>query len=376
MKAQIRIGRLFGIDIGLHYSWFIIAFLITLSLAGHFRVNNPDWEPNTAWISAILTGLLFFLAIIIHELAHALVARSRGIPVRSITLFALGGVASIEKESKDPKTEFWIGFVGPLASVVVGLFCLALARAFGWDPDDTAGTPAQAVLSWLGYINLGLALFNMIPGFPLDGGRVLRSIIWWITGDAARATRISARVGQGVAFALILVGIVQFFGGAGVGGIWLVFIGWFLLNAAGASYGQVEAVQRLQGIRVADIMTRQCPTVDSRMTLQQFVDESLLRTGQRSFVVVDGDAVVGLITPNEVKEVDRSQWRDTPVGQAMRPLHQLRTVTPGTPVSDALEIMSLDDVNQLPVLSGGRLLGTISRRDILRILRTREELEV
>lgn len=376
MRAQIRLGRLFGIEIGLHYSWFIIAFLITLSLAGHFRVNNADWSLNTVWISAILTGMLFFSAIIIHELAHALVARSRGIPVRSITLFALGGVASIEKESKDPRTEFWIGFVGPLASVVMGLFCLGLAYAFGWDPDATSTTPAQAVLSWLGYINIGLAVFNMIPGFPLDGGRVLRAVLWGITGDAARATRLAARVGQGVALVFIFIGIVQFFGGAGVGGIWLVFIGWFLLNAAGASHANVEATQRLQGVRAADIMTRDCPTVDGRITLQQFVDEYLLRTGQRSFVVVEGDAVVGLITPNEVKEVDRSKWRDTTVGQAMRPLHQLRTVTPDTPVSEALEVMSLEDVNQLPVLSGGRLLGAISRRDILRILRTREELEI
>lgn len=376
MRAQIRLGRLFGIEIGLHSSWFIIAFLITLSLSGHFRFTNPDWSPNEVWISAILTGILFFTAIVIHEMAHALVARSRGIPVRSITLFALGGVASISKESEDARTEFWVGLVGPLASVAVSLICLGLAWAFGWRPDAATMTPTQAVLSWLGYINLGLAVFNMIPGFPLDGGRVLRAILWWATGDVARATRMSARVGQGVAFIFIFIGIAQFFGGAGLGGIWLVFIGGFLLNAAGASYRQVEVMERLRGIRAADIMLRHCPTVDRHLTLQELVDEQLLRTGKRTFVVVDGDTVVGLITPNEVKEVDRSQWRQVAVGGAMRPLHQVRTVSPDTPLSDALGVMIEQDVHQLPVLSSGRLVGVISRGDILRVLRTRAELEL
>ena len=376
MRAQIRLGRLFGIEIGLHYSWFIIAFLITLSLSGHFRFTNPYWTSNEVWVSAILTGVLFFTAIIIHEMAHALVARSRGIPVRSITLFALGGVASIEKESTEPKTEFWVGLVGPLASVAVGLICLGLAWVIGWQPAAAFTTPAQAVLSWLGYINISLAVFNMIPGFPLDGGRVLRSILWWTTGDAARATRMSARVGQGVALIFIFIGIARFFGGAGLGGIWLVLIGGFLLNAAGASYQNVEVTERLRGIRAADIMLRHCPTVDRRVTLQEFVDERLLRTGKRSFVVVDGDEVVGLITPNEVKEVDRSQWGRVTVGGAMRPLHEVRTISPDTPLSDALVTTIEQDVHQLPVLSSGRLVGVISRGDILRVLQTRAELQV
>src|SRR6266705_5193435 len=212
MQSQIKLGRIFGVEIGLHYSWIVIALLIVFSLAGHFRETNSQWGDGVVLITAVATGVLFLAAIIAHELAHSVVAKSRGVPVRSITLFALGGVAQIEKEAADAKTEFWMGIAGPITSAVIGLVLLGIAAALGWTPASrtlmsTPDTPLLAMLVWLGYINVSLAVFNMIPGFPLDGGRVLRAILWWITGDARRSTRIAAGVGQIVAFGFILLGI-------------------------------------------------------------------------------------------------------------------------------------------------------------------------
>jgi len=376
VKAQIKLGRIFGIEIGLHYSWVIIAFLITLSLAGHFRMNNPRWGDFVIWASAIVTGLLFFAAIVVHELSHALVARARNLPVRSITLFALGGVAMIEKEAADAKTEFWMGIAGPITSFLIGLLCLALAWALGWNPEVVAQTPPVAILMWLGVINIALAVFNMVPGFPLDGGRVLRAIVWWITGNASRATAIASRVGQVVAFAFIIFGIFRFFNGAGFGGLWLAFIGWFLLDAARASYAQLITTESLRGLRARDVMTTDCPKIDGLSNVQTFVDEHLLRSGRRCFVVEEKGRIVGIITPHEVKEVERAKWPYTTVDDVMRPLDQLHTISPNMPVSDVLEKMAREDVNQLPVVRDGQLDGVISRGHILQVLKTRADLNM
>ena len=328
------------------------------------------------WVSAIVTAVLFFTTIVLHELSHALVAKARGLPVRSITLFALGGVALIEKEAEDAKTEFWMGIVGPITSFLIGFLCLGLSWALGWRPESMPHTPVLAILMWLGVINIGLALFNLIPGFPLDGGRVLRAIIWWITTDATRATRIAARVGQLVAFGFIILGIFRFFGGAGFGGLWIAFIGWFLLDAARASYAQVVTTQSLRGVRVGDVMARDCPVVDGRSNLQNFVDEHLLRTGRRCFVVEENGRLVGLITAHEVKEVGRAQWPYKTIDDVMHPLDQLHTISPDTPITEALETMVRENVNQLPVVRDGRFTGIISRGNVLQMLQTRVELNV
>jgi Zn-dependent protease/predicted transcriptional regulator len=376
MQAQIKLGRIFGIEIGLHYSWFIIALLIVLSLAGQFYASNPEWGASVIWASAIVTGLLFFTAIILHELSHAAVAKARGLPVRSITLFALGGVALIEREAQDANTEFWMGIVGPITSFLIGLFCLILGWAAGWRPEAASLTPLAAILVWLGLINIGLALFNLIPGFPLDGGRVLRACIWWITGDANRATRIAALVGQVFAFGFILLGLFRFFGGAGFGGLWIAFIGWFLLDAARSAQAQVMTLETLRGVKVADVMVRDCPVVESRLNLQNFVNEHLLHTGRRCFLVEESGRLIGLITPHEVKEVERARWPYTTVDDVMLPLDQLHTVGPDIPVTEALERMGREDVNQMPVVRDGQLAGIISRGHVLRLLQTRAELNV
>jgi Zn-dependent protease/predicted transcriptional regulator len=376
MRPQINLGRIFGVEIGLHYSWFIIALLITLSLAGNFRAHNPEWGDSLSWGLAVITALLFFASIVVHELSHAMVAKARGLPVRSITLFALGGVAEIEKEAADAKTEFWMGIVGPITSFVIGIICLALAWALGWKPPEFPSSPLQAMLMWLGYINITLAIFNMVPGFPLDGGRVLRGILWWITGDAKRATTIAARTGQLIAFAMIVYGVLRFFGGAGFGGLWIAFIGWFLLSASRESYAQVAITEGLRGVKVADVMSREYPTVDGNSNLETFVDEHMVRTGRRFFIVTFNGRAAGLITPNEVSKVERNRWPYTTVNDVMQSLEDARTVAPETPVTEALDLMGREDLNQLPVVTEGEVAGLISRSHVLRLLQTRAELRV
>lgn len=376
MEAQIKLGRIFGVEIGLHYSWLIIALLIAFSLSGHFGATHPTWGRGVVWGMAIITALLFFAAIVAHELSHALVARGRGLPVRSITLFALGGVAQLEKEPEDATTEFWVSIVGPVASAAIGCACLILAWVLGWSMMTEPTTPLMAMLVWLGYINIGLAIFNLLPGFPMDGGRVLRAIVWWSTGSRQRATRVASVTGQFVALAFIVFGIVRFFGGAGFSGLWMAFIGWFLLNAAKAAYAQQELTERLRGVSVKDLMTRDCTVVDGNTNLLTFVHDYLLQTGRRCFLVEERGEVTGLITPNEVKGIAQARWPYTTVYEVMRPIEQLRTVTPETPVSEALEIIGREDINQLPAFANGRLEGMISRDQILRYLLTRAELKM
>ena len=376
MKAQIKLGRIFGVEIGLHYSWFLIALLITFSLAGHFRENNPQWSDALRWGVSIVTAILFFASIVVHELSHALVAKLRGLPVRSITLFALGGVAQIEKEAADAKTEFWMGIIGPITSFVIGMGCLAITVALGWSPPQLPRQPLPAMLMWLGLINIALAVFNMIPGFPLDGGRVLRGIIWWATGNAKRATTIATRVGQFVAFAMIIYGVFQFFRGTGINGLWMAFIGWFLLSASRESYAQMVITEGLRGLRVADVMSRDFPVVEAYTNLQTFADEHLTRTGRRFWVVTLNGQPEGIITPNEISTVQRNRWPYTTVADVMRPLDATRTVNPNTPVTEALEVMAQQDLNQLPVISDKGLAGLISRAHILQLIETRAQLHL
>ena len=376
MKAHIKLGRIFGVAVGLHYSWIIIALLVSLSLRSQFAVDHPDWDASTTWTIAIITAVLFFVSILLHELSHAAVAKLRGIPVRAITLFALGGVAQIEKDAADAKSEFWMGIIGPITSIVIGVACLLLASLFGWSLAAEAPSAPAAMFMWLGFINIALAVFNMIPGFPLDGGRVLRAVVWWVTGDANRSTRIASRVGQLVALAFIMLGIWRFFSGAGFGGLWIAFIGWFLLDAARTSGAQVEISERLTGIRVGDVMAREFPIVDANWNLQTFVQEHLLPTGHRCFVVSEQGRPAGIITPHEVKAIDRVRWPYTTVRDVMRSLESLRTVGPERPVAEALETMGREDVNQMPVVQHGNLAGIISRGHILRVLQTRAELDI
>ncbi len=369
MRSQIRLGKIFGIEIGLHYSWFLIAVLIVTSLYSEFHRSNPAWGDSVILATAISTGLLFFVSLLLHELSHSLYARSHGIPVREITLFALGGVSQLEKEPGSASVEFWMAIAGPLASAAIGLICLGVRFLAG------ASGPVREMFSWLGYINLALAGFNMIPGYPLDGGRILRAILWWKTGEMDRATRSAARVGQGVGLLFIIFGIAQYFGGAGLGGLWISFIGWFLLTAAGESYARVNLAHAFEGVTAADVMSNDCPALDGNLNIEHFVHNELLRTGRRCFVITQNGVIAGLLTPHEVKEIERARWPYTTLSDVMIPLENLHTVPPETPLKNALEIMGREDLNQLPVVTNGRLAGVLSRAQILDYLHTRAELK-
>ncbi|HUO25312.1 MAG TPA: site-2 protease family protein [Candidatus Aquilonibacter sp.] len=376
MKSQIKLGTVFGVELGLHYSWLVIALLITFSLVAQFHAVNRNWSDAVVWATAIITGILFFACLFAHELSHAMVAKARGIPIHKITLFLLGGVAQIEKEASDAKTEFWMAIVGPFTSGILGVILLLLAKLAGWVPWTSPTTPGTALLVWLGYINLALGAFNMIPGFPLDGGRVLHAILWWAMDDAERSTRAAAVVGQVIAVLFIAYGILQFFGGAALNGLWLAFIGWFLLQAAGATYMQAKAGSLLRGLRVKDVMSTDCYTVDPDETLQTFVHEKLLPTGRRCFLVVQDGQLIGLITPHEVRAVEPRAWPFTAVRAVMRAADKVHFVSPDMPAMEALEVMGREDVNQLPVTADGHIEGVVSRAHLFQVIRSRSELKL
>jgi Zn-dependent protease/predicted transcriptional regulator len=365
MRSSISLGTLFGIKVGLHYSWFLIAILIVFSLLQQFRLENVGWSPGTVFMLALATAALFFTFLLAHEMSHALVAKAKGIPVREITLFALGGVANIEKNAASASHEFLIAVVGPLTSFCLSALCLLLRTL------TTDGSGFHVMLSWLAYINFALAVFNLLPAYPLDGGRILRAALWWRSGNADSATQVAARTGQVAGFVLIALGLFQFFGGAGLGGLWISFIGWFLLQAAGASYLEVGFSRALQGVTVADAMITDCVALDAGMTIQRFVDDVLLLNGRRCFTITENGTFAGLVTPADVRKIERNRWPEARLIEIMRPLDQVRTVDPETPLRTALEIMGKKDLNQLPVVDHGQIAGIVSRAEVLNLLNTR-----
>lgn len=369
---SVRLTTIRGIEIGLHYSWFIIFFLITVSLTTHFASEHPDWTSGEHYTVAIATSLLFFISILLHELAHSFVALAKGLPVRAITLFVFGGVAQIGREPDRPMTEFQIAIAGPIASAVlaVGFWFASYLAAERFEHLAALG-------GWLSSINLMLAIFNLVPGFPLDGGRILRAALWRLTGNFAKATRIAAASGQTVGYGLILGGIwTGLVAGNWFGGLWLAFIGWFLLNAAQESVLQMSMRSALSGLTAEDIMARDCPTVSGQLSLADLVHDHILRTGRRCFLVAQNGRLEGLVTLHQVKAVPQERWGSSLVVQAMTPIDQLHAVEPGTPILGVLGVMEQHDVNQVPVTQDGRLLGMITRDQLLRVLHANLELGV
>jgi CBS domain-containing protein len=269
-----------------------------------------------------------------------------------------------------------MGIVGPITSAAIGMVCIVAAMVVGWNLMTEPESPLMSMLVWLGYINFGLAIFNMIPGFPMDGGRVLRAILWWRTGNALWATRFAATTGQFIAYGFIVLGVLRFFGGAGIGGLWTAFIGWFLLTASQSTSLQAEVTETLRGKNVSDLMTRDCTLVEGNTNVQTFVNDYLLRTGRRCFLIAEKGRVIGLITLNEVKMIPQQRWPFTLLYDVMVPLSRLRTVSPDTPATEALEIIGRENIHQLPVVSDGKLEGMISRDQILAYLMTRAELRM
>lgn len=369
MKSHIKLAKVFGVELGLHYSWIIIAVLIVFSLVTEFYATNPEWGMAAIWAAALITGVLFFAGLFAHELSHALVAKSRGIPIHQITLFMLGGMAQIEGEPQTAGAEFWMAIVGPITSAVIGAALLAIAWAVGWRVGAAPSTPGTAILLWLGYINLALAAFNMIPGFPLDGGRVLRAIIWRIVRDADRSTIIASRVGQAVAFLFIAYGIFRLFGGAGIGGLWIAFIGWFLLQAAGASLTRARTSRLLSGSRVRDIVSTSCTVVPPAAGLDVIIAE-FLRSGSSCAAVVEQGFFLGVVIRDDVRDIPSQNWQRTRANEVMRPASALHFINADAPVSAAIEMMGRNNLNELIALSDSHFAGVVSRATVLDWLRT------
>jgi Zn-dependent protease/predicted transcriptional regulator len=364
--SGLRIGRIFGIPIYLHSSWFIVFALITFSLALEFADQHPNWPKPQHWTAGILTSLLFFGSVVFHELAHSVIAQRYRIPVTSITLFVFGGVARIAREPSNPRQEFFVAVAGPLSSYFLSGGFLLLGVAF--PTSETLG----ALAGWLASINFALATFNLVPGFPLDGGRILRSIVWGWTRDYTRATRFASRGGQLFAYLMIFIGIWRALTGNWIGGLWIAFIGWFLLTAAQESFTQVAVRATLQGLRAADLMSPELPAVSRDISLEEYLHE-LLRTGRRCHLVMDADRLVGLMTLHAMNRFPHEEWVTTSVQAAMIPSEQILWASPDEPALSVLERMQASDVNQMPVVAGGRVVGMIARDSILRAIQTRME---
>lgn len=364
-RQAIPLGRIFGIPIGLDYSWFLVFGLLTWTLAvSYYPGEFKNWPTAEYWIVGAVTAVMLFVSVLLHELGHSVIALRYKIPVRSITLFIFGGVAQIGAEPPSAAAEFWIATAGPAVS-------LALALFFGLLQSVVSGiAPLLALVKYLAYMNASLFLFNLIPGFPLDGGRVFRAIVWGVTHNLRRATLIAATVGRGIAFLFILVGVWQLFSGNFGNGLWIAFIGWFIESAAVGQVQQQRLQELLTGHRVSQAMSRSYTSIPADTTLQQLVDRHILGSGRRSFVVTRDDQVVGLLTLHHLKKVPRDQWPTTPVARAMLPLEQIKSVQPDTDLWPALEEMDRDGVNQLLVMSGGQLAGILSREDFISFLRT------
>lgn len=369
MQGGIRVGRILGIPVGLHPSWFLIFGLMTWSLAsGYFPAEFPTLPQALHWQLGVVTSLLFFGSVLLHELGHSVLAIRNQVPVRGITLFLFGGVAQIAREPRTAGAEFRIAIAGPLTSLGLGLgFGLVWQLARGIPP-----LAAPAV--WLARINLILAAFNMIPGFPLDGGRVLRALVWKVSGDMHRATQIAAGSGQLIAFGFVGWGVFTVLRGNLFNGLWLVFIGWFLQNAAAASFAQSNLRERLRGVKVAQVMQSDCPQVPGSTPLDRLVEDRILTGGERCFFVTDQGRLRGMLTLRDVSAVPRTDWPRVRVDQAMRPWDRMISVDPDAELMEAMQNLDDSNVAQVPVVRGDEVIGLLSREHILHYVRVLGEL--
>ena len=367
-RSTISLGRILGIPIGVDYSWFLIFALLTWSLAtSYFPSEFKNWSQTQYWIVGAVTVILMFISVLLHELGHSVVALRYKIPVRSITLFVFGGVAQIGAEPPSATAEFWIAIAGPVTSFALAILFGLLRSVVG------AFAPLLAITEYLAYINGTLGLFNLIPGFPLDGGRVFRAIIWGTTHSLRRATLIAATVGRFIAFIFIFLGVLQIFSGNFGNGLWIAFIGWFLESAASSQIQQQTTHDVLAGHHVADAMRRDYVSILPNTTLEQLINKHILGNGQRSLVVKQDDRVEGLLTLHNVKIIPSSNWLTTTAAQVMIPIEKMKWISPDAELADALGEMDRDGVNQLPVMTGDQISGVLGRDDVISFLRTVSE---
>jgi Zn-dependent protease/CBS domain-containing protein len=373
-----RIANVGGIDIKVHWSWLLVLLLFTTQLATlYFPTNLPGQGAVTYWVLGLIASMMLFASVLLHELSHSFTARARGYKVHDIVLFIFGGVSNIEEEAKEPGDEFLIAVVGPLTSIVLAVIFYLLAQTIG-PPVRRVGAGAAAILQYLAWINFLLGLFNLIPGFPLDGGRVLRSIIWGITRNFQRATQIAGFVGQLVAYGFIFWGLFQtFVSNDLLGGLWIAFIGWFLLNAAQQSVSGVAVREMLRGVTVGQVMEPPPPVVAPDMTLAQALTQYILPYNLRAVPVAQDGRPIGIITLGDIKDLPQEQWGAATVGQVMTGPEKLRVTTPQDSLERAMRLLGEGDFDQLPVVdASGRLVGMLSRARILRWMQIRDELKL
>jgi Zn-dependent protease/CBS domain-containing protein len=365
--------KIAGIRISLDYSWFIVFALVIWSLsAGYFPRNFPGQTLQTYWIAGLIATFMFFASVLIHELSHSLMAMRSGIHIPEITLFLFGGVSKLSEEPRDPKTELKIAIVGPLSSFALALLFWAMQKLL---PGPGASL-TKAVLHYLAWINLALGIFNLIPGFPLDGGRILRALRWWKTGSLTQATKLASDVGKGFAVALMLLGGLQIFAGFLIGGLWLLFIGMFLRSVAEGGYQEVVVRQLLQGVPVEEVMVREVVSVAPDLPLNQLINSYFLHYGYKGFPVAQAGRVLGMVSVFNIKGLPEDQQKTKTVAQVMEPLNDDLLISPQVSLTEALSKMGQTEAGRLVVMQGGKMVGLISKTGLLRYLEMKRILEV
>ncbi|QOR38523.1 site-2 protease family protein [Billgrantia diversa] len=363
-KSVLVIGHFRGIRLEVHISWLIIFALLLTTMSAGFQNQYPEWTITTAVTTALVTALLFFSSIVAHELGHSLVAIRRGVLVTAITLFIFGGVAQMTRDPDKADDEFWIAIAGPIVSfLLAGAFGLLAALTSHWYQ------PVPVALGWLSTINLLVAIFNLIPGFPLDGGRVLRAVVWKLTGNARKANETAFASGKLVAYGLFGLAVWNMVGGNLVGGLWIMLIAWFLLNMTQAQGRMYMLRERLAGVRARDLAEADVPLVDAQRPVEVWLSQDVLPSGRRAFLVgSDTSHVVGLVSLSDARRVEQAQWPGTRVADIMTPVDKLYHVAPGAKADEILQLLNEHGLNQIPVMENGHVSGWIDRQRLLRTI--------
>ena len=383
----VRAGQIAGIEVRLDWSLIVIFWLILVNLSmGLLALDHPEWSSGLRWGTGVVAAVLFLLSILAHELAHALVGRAQGVEIAGITLFMFGGVARTKQEPQSPLRELLMTMVGPATSILIGIVALLIGTRLTPELTDVSLDeplrafarvgPLATLLLWLGPVNIVLGLFNLVPAFPLDGGRLLRAALWAATGDLQKATRWAAGVGRAFALLFVLAGIsmilglrIPFFGRGLVPGLWIACIGWFLNMAAVASYTQVVVHDLLERVPVSRLMQRDpLVTVPPELPVSTLVDERLMATEQRAFPVLEGGELVGIVTAADVRRIPRATWGEKTVRDIMVGRQNLAVAAPDEEAAGAFEKLASRDVEQLPVVDQGHLVGLFRRSDVVRWL--------
>jgi Zn-dependent protease/CBS domain-containing protein len=381
MRGAFKLGKIAGIEIAVHYTWIFALVLFTWLFAqSTFPVIYPGWAVKTYWVAGTIVSLMLFISVLIHELCHSLVAIKRGMKVTSIVFFIFGGVSNIEKEPESARVEFLMAAAGPLSSFIIsGIF---VGLAFLFDNLKQLPDPLVGTIYYIGVINFYLAVFNILPGFPLDGGRVLRSIIWGITKSLHNATMIAGNVGRIFGWGIILLGIALIFGKdiwifkSGIpSGIWMVFIGWFLASAADTAMREQSLQQQLAGVKVRDVMDHTPECISPAASVESVVHDSFILRGRRALPICNEKGVIGIVTLADVKKLSQDLWGNTPVQEIMT-RSPLLSVNQEEDLNKALQLLAKNGLNQIPVLNGTQLVGLLSRSDVIRYLQTRQELGI